>query len=444
MLTAFSPLTSPALEAQEFSRASHANANRLHADEAKAAASAINSTKKAKRRPGTGKDPVHAVRSSPAMKAQQKRFSASAKTSKDIADVVAGLGALQQNSPALSASGRTAVLQSQADSETGSISPEPLSEVLMPPPAAPRSISQGRSSQSSPHTLQGKVPAGHTPATPASLFRIPKPSDVGSTERKSSKTPQPSPLNTSVGKGSAPSTPNLGAQDSKMGNTTPKSNTSRPISSAPTSAMTGSPHGAELGSPALGVPAAVLKDQPPSSRGNKKRSSSSHVSPALRPRISPSIKPLLPGGANLDSETTALLLANKSNYERIIDGSASQLGVNFPAQLSENLTSKRTSHKLAEQGRRNRINTALQEIQVLIPEGLGRDNSDVGSGSNASKAKTVENAISYIKMLQSELELTKGELAEAQRKLAGSAAAPSPGQVSDGSGTSVPDLIQET
>lgn len=374
------------------------------------------------------------------MKAQQKRFSASGKTSKEIADVVAGLGSLQQNSPALSASGRTAVLQTQADSETGSISPEPLSEVLMPPPAAPRSVSQVRSAHSSPHTLQGKLPTDHTPATPASLFRIPRLSDSSSDDKNGSKLPQPSLLNTSVGKRSAPSTPHMGAQDSNMGNTTPTNSAGRIISSAPASAMFTSPQIGDLGSPAVSVAPIAPKDQPPSNRSNKKRSSSSHVSPALRPRISPSIKPLLPGGANLDSETTALLLANKSNYERIIDGSASQLGVNFPAQLSENLTSKRTSHKLAEQGRRNRINSALQEIQVLIPEGLGRDNTDVGTGSNASKAKTVENAISYIKMLQSELEQTKGELAEAQRKLA-STATISPGPVLETGGTSVTEVV---
>ena len=354
------------------------------------------------------------------MKAQQKRYSSS-KTPKEIAEVVAGLGHLQQNSPALSANGRSNVLRSQTNSDTGSISPEPLSEVLMPPPSAPRSGSQGKSGQSSPHTLQGKVPAGGTPATPASLFRIAKPNEQTATDKTGSKTPQPRPLNTAVGKVSAPSTPSLDAQDSSMGNTTPTSAAGRAVSSAPASAMLDSPQIGELGSPAVSFPPASLKDPPPVNRNAKKRTSSSHVSPALRPRISPSIKPLLPGGPNMDSETTALLLANKSNYERIIDGSASQLGVNFPAQLSENLTSKRTSHKLAEQGRRNRINGALQEIQTLIPESIGRETGEVGggSGSNASKAKTVENAISYIKLLQAELQQAKSELASARQELAG-------------------------
>lgn len=41
--------------------------------------------------------------------------------------------------------------------------------------------------------------------------------------------------------------------------------------------------------------------------------------------------------------------------------------MHYPEALSKNLNSKRTSHKIAEQGRRNRINTALQEMQSLLP-----------------------------------------------------------------------------
>jgi hypothetical protein len=83
-------------------------------------------------------------------------------------------------------------------------------------------------------------------------------------------------------------------------------------------------------------------------------------SPALLPRISPSIKPLLPGGKGAE-DTASLLLASKSNYQNILEGTHLP-GVSYPTELSTNLTSKRTSHKIAEQGRRNRINSALQEI----------------------------------------------------------------------------------
>lgn len=99
-------------------------------------------------------------------------------------------------------------------------------------------------------------------------------------------------------------------------------------------------------------------------------------------------------------------------------------GVSYPESLSSGLTSKRTSHKIAEQGRRNRINEALKEMQTLLPKAAGRSKSVNGSskggendedeeekdspantaeGKSAnSKAATVESAIDYIRNLQSE------------------------------------------
>lgn len=168
------------------------------------------------------------------------------------------------------------------------------------------------------------------------------------------------------------------------------------------------------------------------SRASKKRSSSSVlVSPALLPRISPSIKPLLPGGGNGSSDAASLLLAaSKSNYQNILEGTHLP-GVSYPTELSTNLTSKRTSHKIAEQGRRNRINTALQEIATLLPRGT-RDSSGEKSGSgdagepnestNAkaaaqsanSKASTVEQAIEYIKQLKQDLAVANKRAEEAE------------------------------
>lgn len=100
--------------------------------------------------------------------------------------------------------------------------------------------------------------------------------------------------------------------------------------------------------------------------------------------------------------------------------------MSYPTELSTNLTSKRTSHKIAEQGRRNRINTALQEIARLLPQGSDKsgdagqspsdDEEGSGSGkkgdksktlkaiSNSSKASTVESAIAYIRTLKKEHE----------------------------------------
>jgi hypothetical protein len=72
----------------------------------------------------------------------------------------------------------------------------------------------------------------------------------------------------------------------------------------------------------------------------------------------------------LHSPTHALLLASKSNYRNLLEGNH-VLGISYPDSLSTGLTSKRTSHKVAKQGRRNRINDALKEMRALIPASSG-------------------------------------------------------------------------
>jgi hypothetical protein len=199
-------------------------------------------------------------------------------------------------------------------------------------------------------------------------------------------------------------------------------------SAAATPIPSSTPYAQALQSPAIG---SIKGSETKPIRNSRKRNSthSTLASPALRPKISPSIKPLLPDG-QLSNDTHALLLASKSNYQNLIEGNTLP-GVNYPADLSMNLTSKRTSHKLAEQGRRNRINSALQELAGLIPSSFnitaGKDGShssgDGDGGSpdpvkeengghgkapqtpttaGSSKAATVEQATAYIKVLQSD------------------------------------------
>lgn len=106
--------------------------------------------------------------------------------------------------------------------------------------------------------------------------------------------------------------------------------------------------------------------------------------------------------------------------------------MSYPTELSTNLTSKRTSHKIAEQGRRNRINSALMEMATLLPQ-VKKDPKEEaaeaerererekkgGGGGNVpnSKASTVELAIDYIKQLKREVEEANKRAEEAERKL---------------------------
>lgn len=141
-------------------------------------------------------------------------------------------------------------------------------------------------------------------------------------------------------------------------------------------------------------------------------------------------------------DTSALYLASKSNYQHILDGTLPS-GVSYPDNLAENLSSKRTNHKLAEQGRRNRINSALKEIETLIPPAFiqarqvkeaaanvnpksGEKDKDKEKPANQaiSKASAVEMAIDYIKALKSSLDETTLKLAAAEAKLAAGNSAP--------------------
>lgn len=140
--------------------------------------------------------------------------------------------------------------------------------------------------------------------------------------------------------------------------------------------------------------------------------------------------------APLSASTTALLLASKSNYQNILEGNHLP-GVSYPSNLATNLTSKRTSHKIAEQGRRNRINTALGEIAALLPAGMGgsgieaelagKGDGSTGGGGGNSKARTVEAAIEYIRMLKGEIRELKDKLEVVEKKVGG-----------EGGGTEVP------
>lgn len=109
-----------------------------------------------------------------------------------------------------------------------------------------------------------------------------------------------------------------------------------------------------------------------------------------------------------------MLLASKSNYQNLLEGNRLP-GVTYPDSLSTGLSSKRTSHKVAEQGRRNRINDALKEMHALIPKaastpkGISKEpevEEEMGlegkESNNASKAATVEMANEYIRRMQEE------------------------------------------
>ncbi|KAL8826699.1 MAG: hypothetical protein Q9170_007302 [Blastenia crenularia] len=455
----FSPLTSPALEAQNHAsqrsvysavRGSDTSDTTSPIDmniDPNLQASVPNPARRSRRKMSntTPRNPARTVRQSPSMKPQSKKKQSSSTSipSNRVSDIIEDAENVKRLKGTIQLTrGKPPLTLSQESSEAESISPEPLSEILMPPPATPKSASASKSPQvvAKPGSQSAPMPPlDGGPVTPASLMRIRKgvgrPAGsalreqtsqleselektmeaivVPDTAKSSTKRPALTPLLTSDANEDE-MTPTMSAR--KTPKITP---TSAPVTA--TASVFPSP---KLNSTSSnGNLASKRTDPRAGGRGGKKRTNSTsvQVSPALRPRISPSIKPLLPDGAHVSAETSALLLASKSNYQNLLEGNHLP-GVNYPETLSTNLTSKRTSHKIAEQGRRNRINTALQELQSLLPPttpngttpkdtiftaaspGASVMMTGTAAQQSNSKATTVELAIVHLKLIKGELE----------------------------------------
>ena len=450
----FSPLSSPALHAQTeqslaFDRQHSGTTNSpvdMNLDYHSAPASTVilsrKSTKKAPQKQRT----TRSVRQSPIVKPRRARNGSSGIVSAQVLGDISEPSNFQiTQSKTTSSSHSTA---STEESENGSISPEHLSD--MAPPPVPPTGSAGRSpfiqaKEDEPRRQTQRLSRGW-PATPASLMRLtqsPQVNEAPDTQNMdiddhgmesfllpaaaNSQKPELSRIDTISDGQMTPTMNSAGAKTPGLQPLTSPGPTQLSIaasaSQSPRNEAMNGTNGTSRKTPQL------------ASRGSKKRATSSVLaSPALLPRISPSIKPLLPGGKSLSEDTASLLLASKSNYQNILEGTHLP-GVSYPSELSTNLTSKRTSHKIAEQGRRNRINSALQEIATLLPRGTSKDSSGDKSGSGDgtennengagkggtqsanSKASTVEQAIEYIKQLKQELADANKRAEEAEKQL---------------------------
>ncbi|KAK7739972.1 hypothetical protein SLS53_005566 [Cytospora paraplurivora] len=462
----FSPLTSPALHAQAdpmmlFDRGVSATTTSSpegiepEANPPSAPATSSGEPAKKPRKTATAKTRVRAsVGKSPITKPQRKKTGSTPLMNAQALSELAGTAekrteprAQTSTKPQLPEPSSNASNPSTAgitDSENSSVSPETLSD--MPPPPLPKSRSakpspylkpQGGPTPSIAPAAAPRQTGKPSPATPASLMRLPSPSTgnkaspLGETDPMATDTidnfelpespPALVPLDTQSPQIRSP------ALEQASGGISAFIPLPSPVFAKPgaAAAATQSP---QLASDSSATTPNIRKTPQLAPRGNNKRGSvsSTHASPALRPRVSPNIKPLLPGGVTAE-DTASRLLTSKSNYQNILEGNVVP-GVSYPSELSTNLTSKRTSHKIAEQGRRNRINSALQEIATLLPRGSVLEGKDSGGesvdiqdsktgGTPNSKASTVELAIDYIKQLKKEVEEANRRAEEAEKKL---------------------------
>ncbi|CAD0112489.1 unnamed protein product [Aureobasidium uvarum] len=456
----FSPLTSPAIHAQHQNR-NHAHGhytNPTTADNSAAASpldlnmdiDSLNDVtdaapRRSRRKPQMphSAGPAARVRQSPIVKAQRRR---SAHLSTVIPPHQVNNVLMEAQNRSQAQGSRTPSVEYMPPYHEGSsadsISPEALPDLVMGPPPLPPSVFHSPALQPQNHSAPPSTtmhshsgPMASCPATPASLMSIRKKQQnidrsvgphPGSGQFQVQSQDQLNMLEDLALPPSIaePAQPALNRIDTTLSNeTTPRlapaiKNKPR---LAPSNSTTASPIIGATQSPAFGPINAKLdqkRSQPSKKRGSV-GTTSALVSPAIRPKISPSIKPLLPEGG-LSEAQQAILLASKSNYTHLLEGTRLP-GVSYPDSLSQGLTSKRTSHKLAEQGRRNRINEAIKEMQTLLPKTKGKGkteeiveeeeeanakddkgNSTAEGRSANSKAATVESAINYIKLLQQE------------------------------------------
>ena len=337
----FSPLTSPAMEAQTQAAQASVYATMRGSDTSDTTSpidlnheinpspptSSVAPVRRTRRKTiATQKTPARSVKQSPAMKPQSRKKQPSSTTipPKEVSNIIEEARKATQNGHPQSATNRSLSLPySQDSSEAESISPEPLSEILMPPPATPKSNPASRSpylTAKQPEIQSATAPTtADEPATPASLMRIRKQNGkVGAKSQEPSKLKEQAELvqlesdrimeDNSTSETAKTTRPVLApiktgdvhddqATPTMTGQQTPKIGTTSAPSTA-TGSVFPSP---QLNSTASPITTGISKrpDAKASARDSKKRTSSNsvQVSPALRPRISPSIKPLLPEGS---------------------------------------------------------------------------------------------------------------------------------------------------
>lgn len=255
------------------------------------------------------------VMQSPALKAQSRRKHPSSTNllPEDTRKLIEELSKAR-NKP--NAGGSASSSNHASPATHSSVSPEPLSE-LMPPPAVPRSATSSHSKspflQPQPNGTQSPVFTGHEPVTPATLMRL-------------RRTPTSSASSTPTVTGG----PILDRTDDIMedimlpeaadGSFVPNSvkNGPRLISSAAATTKSDSrrPSKLHIEMPSSGAPtprpegmdspsiASTPRSEAPTpklmgGRGGRKRSSVSgtpHISPAIMPKLSPNIQPLIKDG----------------------------------------------------------------------------------------------------------------------------------------------------
>lgn len=342
----FTPLTSPALEAQN----AHSNNGyplsqggqisdipfmQSPVDSAVAASSAPSSpglVRKHRRQPSTANrfSARAKKQQSPSVRPQARKKSL---LSINHDEVLNGLSQEEQSGSKSKSNGASGLRFGSNESSQDSVSPEPLSEPLMPPPAIP----QARKSPALAPQAAAQSQQANEPATPAMLMRIQRSQQqnqdstgqfsgqaklvLGNESRDDMMADMVLP------EAAAPATatqscgprPKMARIDTTIhsGVPTPAASTNATPAIEPKSAPAERNHASSIAPsprsiamPSPSGPVAKKSDTPklgPSNSRKRPSVSSTQPSPQIRPKISPSIQPLVPRG-----EGKTVLLSNQS------------------------------------------------------------------------------------------------------------------------------------
>lgn len=288
----------------------------------------------------------------------------------------------------LSPSGQSALSSSDGSAHLGgpqnTPSPVSLDASSMPPPAPPSSMQSG--------LVDRSMPSGGyiAPVTPGSIMNLASLSRLATGFSSSldqeqldnfSQHQSPTPVSPSEDTPDSGSrtptaeTPVGGAFAAQSGAATSskKSNATPRKDSVPTTrSRAATKSGKAGGSSTTATPAS-----PYIVSGGAAPTTSASSTPKISPSgsntrnagrssiISPGLKPILPGG--LASADAVAHLSLKSNYQNILEGRGKDLGIGFPAESHTGVAVKKTSHKAAEQKRRDSLKSGFDDLRILLP-----------------------------------------------------------------------------
>lgn len=119
---------------------------------------------------------------------------------------------------------------------------------------------------------------------------------------------------------------------------------------------------------------------------------------ALKPFISPSLKPNGKRLSSIEEETARALLTSKSNYENLKEGKAKSLGIDFSTTIQSGIENRRSAHKAAEQKRRDTLKQSFDSLRTEIIEAMVTEEEN-GEMDRQAKEKDVKQ-MSKVVLLQ--------------------------------------------